>query len=47
MYISKFVYTEDEKKRTLDAFFCDGVLKELPKKEKRKVIIFLCDSLKR
>lgn len=41
MYITKFKFTDEEKKKTLAAFFSNGVLKELPSKEKRKVIIFL------
>ncbi|MBP2241398.1 hypothetical protein J2Z40_001961 [Cytobacillus eiseniae] len=41
MYIKKFTFTEVERTKTMEAFFKDGILKELPSKEKRKVIIFL------
>ncbi len=41
MYINSIEFTEQEKKHTLETFFQDGHLVKLPKKEKRKVIIFL------
>jgi hypothetical protein len=41
MYITKFDFTEQERIKTVEAFIKDGVLRELPSKEKRKVIIFL------
>ena len=41
MYIDKFQFTEEEREKTIMAFIKDGVLKELPSKEKRKVIILL------
>jgi hypothetical protein len=41
MYIKTISFTEEEKKHTLETFFEDGQLVKLPKKEKRKVIIFL------
>jgi len=41
VYINSIEFTEEEKKHTLETFFQDGQLVKLPKKEKRKVIIFL------
>ena len=41
MYINKINFTEEEREKTLIAFIKDGVLRELPSKEKRKVIILL------
>ena len=41
MYINSIEFTEEEKNHTLETFFQDGQLVKLPKKEKRKVIIFL------
>ncbi|QED48924.1 DUF2087 domain-containing protein [Cytobacillus dafuensis] len=41
MYIEKFHFTEEERKKTIEAFIKNGVLRELPSKEKRKVIILL------
>ena len=41
MYINTIEFTEEEKKHTLETCFQDGNLVKLPKKEKRKVIIFL------
>ncbi|MBS4191613.1 hypothetical protein KHA94_15595 [Bacillus sp. FJAT-49705] len=37
MYIEKFHFTEEERKKTVEAFIKNGVLRELPSKEKRKV----------
>lgn len=41
MYINSIEFTEAEKKHTLETFFQEGRLVKLPKKEKRKAIIFL------
>ncbi|WP_057761416.1 DUF2087 domain-containing protein [Cytobacillus praedii] len=41
MYIKKFTFTAEERKKTIEAFFKDGILRELPSKEKKKIIIFL------
>ena len=38
---NKFSYSEEDKKKTLEAFFSEGKLVTLPSKEKRKVIIFI------
>ena len=37
----KISYSEEDKKKTLEAFFSEGKLVTLPSKEKRKVIIFI------
>lgn len=41
MYINSIEFTEAEKKHTLETFFQGARLVKLPKKEKRKAIIFL------
>lgn len=41
MYIDKFIFTKEEREKTLQSFIQNAVLRELPSKEKRKVIIFL------
>lgn len=41
MYKNKFKFTAEERTKTIEAFFKDGVLRELPGKEKRKIIILL------
>ncbi|MFE8697005.1 DUF2087 domain-containing protein [Cytobacillus sp. FJAT-53684] len=41
MYINKFTITAEERNKTIAAFFKEGVLRELPSKEKRKIIILL------
>ena len=41
MNVDRISFTEEEREKKILAFIKDGVLRELPSKEKRKVIILL------